>query len=72
MLKKSPFIQLTNANPAHLGEKIALKKDIIVSIREGTVVREDASAETVTLLYASPHGTWEVTESMDEVLKQLK
>jgi hypothetical protein len=72
ILKKSPFIQLTNANPAHLGEKIALKKDIIVSIREGSVIREDGVAETVTLIYASPHGTWEVSETMDEVLKAVK
>jgi len=70
--KNSPFVRLTNANPAHKGEEIALRKDIIISIREGTAVREDGVAETVTLIYASPHGTWEVSESMDEVLKAVK
>jgi hypothetical protein len=70
--KNSPFIKLTNANPAHKGEEIALRKDIIISVREGSVIREDGVAETVTLIYASPHGTWEVSETMDEVLKAVK
>jgi hypothetical protein len=72
MPRNSAFVRLTNANPAHKGEEIALRKDIIISVREGTAVREDGVAETVTLLYASPHGTWEVVESMDEVLKAIK
>ena len=62
------FITLTNAVPDHRGNPVAIRSDLIVTVHTSTVVREDDVVETVTYVYVPPHGTWEVTESMEEVL----
>jgi hypothetical protein len=66
------FITLTNASPAFRGRSIAIKKDLIVTIHRNTVIREDETVEEVTYVFVPPHGTWEVTETVDEVLELLK
>jgi len=65
------YIELTNASPAFKGNKLALKKEFIVSVYRNVVVREDESVEEVTYVFAPPHGTWEVQESFDEVMALL-
>jgi hypothetical protein len=66
------FISLTNASPAHRGQKIGIKKDLIVTVFRHVAVREDQSVEEVTFIFAPPHGTWEVLESFEEVMNLLK
>ena len=62
------FIKLTNASPAFRGREIAIKKDMIVTVHRNTAIREDETVEEVTYVFVPPHGTWEVTETVEEVL----
>ena len=68
------FITLTNVSPEFRGRKFAIKKDLVVSIYENTVIRDDElqTVEDVTFVYAPPHGTWEVSETLDKVVEMLK
>ena len=67
------FITLTNANPAHKGKSITLNTDHIVSVWEGEAVRvqdEEGTAtekQLVTFIFVPPHGTWEVSETPEQV-----
>ena len=68
------FITLTNAAPAHKGNPIALRKDLIVTVNEMKVTRTAGDEETdemVTFIFMPPHGTWEVQEPMSEVMDLL-
>jgi hypothetical protein len=65
------FITLTNANQSHNGKKIAIKISEIVSIYNSNITREDGTIENVTLVYAPPHGTWEVTEALEHIVTEL-
>jgi hypothetical protein len=71
------FITLTNATEANRGKKITLNINSIVSIFQGTktnTVDDDGmvtDSETVTYLFVPPHGTWEVSETHEEVLAML-
>jgi len=68
------FITLTNASPEFRGRKFAIKKDLVVSIYENTVTRDDElqTVEDVTFIYGPPHGTWQVSETVEEVVEMLK
>jgi hypothetical protein len=68
------YIGLTNANPKFLNKKLLLKKDLIVSVYEGSIVwdEENPIEESVTLVYMPPHGEWRVKESVDEIVRRLK
>jgi len=65
------YIKLTNASPAHRGTQLAIRKDIIVSVHNGMVTREDGVVEQVTFLHCPPHGTWEASDRFDSVVDQL-
>lgn len=67
------FIRLTNASPDYFDMPLALRAEMIVSVFETEVTRGEGEAETkelVTVVY-SPQGSWEVQESVDEVLEML-
>lgn len=66
------FIELTNATPAHSGKQIAVKVEFIVSLYRCELTREDNTIEEVTCVFVPPHGTWEVRESVKEVLELMK
>jgi len=66
------YIVLTNSAPAHKNQPIAIKKELILSVRPGVVEREDGTVDQVTFLFVPPHGTWEVVESFEDVVKELK
>ena len=38
---------------------------------ETTVTKESGILENITLVYAPPHGTWEVTENLDDIVNTL-
>jgi hypothetical protein len=65
------IIVLTNTNPEVKGDPIALNTDFIVSIREGKVKRDGGVEEQATLVFCPPHGTWEVEESLKDILKMI-
>jgi len=65
------FITLTNANENHKGNKVAVRISEIVSVYNTTVTREDGTIENITLVFAPPHGTWEVSESLEHIVTEL-
>lgn len=65
------YITLTNASPNHRGTRIAINANAIVTVLSSVVDREDGTVEAVTFLFCPPHGTWEVTETYDEVTSRL-
>jgi hypothetical protein len=71
------FITLTNASPAHKGKKITINQEHIVTVWRGDAARaadEDGTVteqEQVTFVFVPPHGTWEVEETHEQVIKLL-
>jgi hypothetical protein len=65
------FVKLTNANPQFKDQPVILNSQSIVTVFQGTVVREDNEEQTATLVFCPPHGTWEVQETVEEVWQQL-
>lgn len=65
------LITLTNSNTEQRGEPILINPEHIVSVNRGTVTRDDEVLETVTFIYMPPHGTWEVSETLEDVLKLI-
>jgi hypothetical protein len=65
------YIKLINASPAHRGTELAIRKDLIVSVHNSTVTREDGLVELVTFLHCPPHGTWEASNSFLSVVAEL-
>lgn len=65
------FISLTNTAPAHRGNRIAIAKELVVTVHNTIVTRDDGLTESVTYVFCPPHGTWEVSETYDDVLNML-
>ena len=65
------YLKLTNANPAHRGNEISLRADLVVTVHTSIVTREDGLVEQVTFVFCPPYGTWEVSETLDTVVKAL-
>jgi hypothetical protein len=65
------LINLTNASPAFKGQPILIKSDIILTVYRGDAMREDGTMDSVTFIYAQPHGTWEVQESVMDVYDRI-
>lgn len=66
------FLKLTNANPTYLGEPIILNTKDILCVRRGSIERKDKSNDIVTFILVPPHGTWEVSETPEQIYKELK
>ena len=65
------FITLTNAAEKHKDDPIVLNVNSIVSISRGNRVSEDKEVEELTYIYMPPHGTWEVQETPEQILKLI-
>ena len=69
------FITLTNASLAHKGKPVSINSNCIVTINTGEVERQldeqTTVTENVTFIFCPPHGTWEVSESLEEVTNKL-
>lgn len=63
------LIKLTNSNQVQGGEALLINADCIVSVVRGVATREDNVLENVTYVFIPPHGTWEVRESLDEIME---
>jgi urease gamma subunit len=65
------FMLLTNAADGHQGNKVAIRKDLVVSVHQKFDKNEDNIIAIKTFIFCPPHGTWEVSESMEDVIQQL-
>lgn len=67
------FITLTNATVTHKGNKISINTDLIATVyqTQNLAKMEDGIIENITYVFCPPHGTWEVKEPLEEVVKQL-
>lgn len=65
------YITLTNAAEQHKGNKIAIRQDQIVSVHSKFVTQDTGVIENVTYVFCPPHGTWEVSEHMEDIVQQL-
>ena len=62
------LIKLTNASAGRVGENLILNTDLILSFFEHT--QEDGTK--VTAAAGMNSNTWEVTESIDDIIAQIK
>jgi hypothetical protein len=62
------LLKLTNAAKGRIGEGLILNSDLILSFFEHT--QEDG--EKVTVAYGMNGNSWEVKETIDEVMEQVK
>lgn len=65
------YITLTNAAEGHYGNKIALNSALVATVHTQVRVNESGITESKTFIFCPPHGTWEVGESLEEVVKLL-
>jgi len=71
------FIKLTNASPAHKGKSLYINSNTVVTVYRADAVRavdengDITENEEVTFVFCPPHGSWEVSASLDEVAAQL-
>jgi len=62
------LLKLTNAAKGRIGEGLILNSDLILSFFEH--IQEDG--EKVTVAYGMNGNSWEVKETIDEVMEQVK
>jgi hypothetical protein len=71
------LVKLTNALLTLKGQSLLINTDKIVSVYSGAIPREPQDGDNVTyidnvtFIHMPPHGTWEVSESLDEVLARI-
>ena len=65
------YIILTNSAPAHKGQKLSINSELVATIHTSPVLRESGGIEDVTFVFCPPHGTWEVSESLETVVRVL-
>ena len=44
----------------------------MINVHANTVLRDDGSSELVSFVFLPPHGSWEVLETYDEIMRQLE
>ena len=66
------LITLTSSSPVLKGNPIVRNTDFIVSIFRTPVTRTDGVIDDVTYIHCPPHGTWEVQESVEEVVALIE
>lgn len=62
---------LTNAAEGHQGNKVAIRKDLVVSVHHQFQKTEDNIITSKTFVFCPPHGTWEVSEPIEEITRIL-
>lgn len=62
---------LTNAAEGHQGNKVAIRKDLVVSVHHKFDKDENGIITSKTFVFCPPHGTWEVSEPIDHVVQML-
>jgi hypothetical protein len=62
------LIKLTNAAKGRIGEGLILNTDLIASF----FVHTQENGTQVTVAYGMNANSWEVSESIDEIMEQIK
>lgn len=62
---------LTNAADGHQGNKVAIRKDLVVSIHHKFDKDDNGIITSKTFVFCPPHGTWEVSEPIEQVVTLL-
>ena len=65
------YITLTNTAEQHRGNKIAINTDLIATLHSKFITNDAGVIENVTYIFCPPHGTWEVSEPLEEVVGLL-
>lgn len=67
------YITLTNAAEEHKGTKLAIDTKIIATVYQSKDMGKGISGiiENKTYIFCPPHGTWQVEESLDDIVQQL-
>jgi hypothetical protein len=65
------YITLTNATEAHKGNSIAINASLIATVHDALVTRENGVTERITYVFCPPHGTWEVSETLEDLVTVL-
>jgi len=65
------YLTLTNASEAHKGNTIAIDSSLIATVHDALVTRENGVTERITYVFCPPHGTWEVTEPLEDLVTVL-
>jgi len=69
------LIKLTNAIEEYKDESILINTDHIVTVYSSptnAAKKVDGVIEKITYVFCPPHGTWQVQESVEEVLSLLE
>lgn len=62
------LLKLTNATKGRIGEGLILNSDLILSFFENN----NEEGEKVTIAYGVNGNSWEVKETIDEIMAQVK
>jgi hypothetical protein len=62
---------LTNAAEGHQGNKVAIRKDLVVSVHHKFETGDGGIISSKTFVFCPPHGTWEVSETIEKVVELL-
>jgi len=65
------YVTLTNATEAHKGNSIAINANLIATVHDALVTRENGVTERITYVFCPPHGTWEVSEPLEDLVTVL-
>jgi hypothetical protein len=65
------FLTLTNSNSTQPGEAISINMSMVVTMNRAIVPQEDGTELAKTYLFIPPHGTWEVKETLGEIMTML-
>jgi hypothetical protein len=65
------YITLTNISEQHRGNKVAIKKELISVLHSKFVTNNNGVIENITYIFCPPHGTWEVSETLEEIVEML-
>jgi len=65
------FLTLTNANETQPGEPIMINMELVVTMNRAAVPQADGALLHKTFIFLPPHGTWEVSESLETIRDML-
>ena len=66
------FIELTNASEGFEGYPISINSEIIVTIFQSNKADKGQPEKLSTFVFSTQGNTWEVQESVEEVVKLIK
>jgi hypothetical protein len=66
------IIQLTNASDGFRNKPILINTEMVLSVYQSTRMHDDNTFEELTYVFCPPHGSWEVFETPEEIMKLIK